>query len=69
MKKVQQLNKPKLVQIQTNYDRNLANFKAMLDAWNNQDVEAALNLMADDFMETEQVMASRTETKRNGKLK
>jgi len=36
----------------TNYDRNLANFKAMLDAWNNQDVEAALNLMADDFMET-----------------
>ena len=36
----------------TTYDRNLANFKAMLDAWNNQDVEAALNLMADDFMET-----------------
>ena len=24
----------------------------MLDAWNNQDVEAALNLMADDFIET-----------------
>ena len=34
------------------YDRNLANFKAMLDACNNQDVEAALKLMADDFMET-----------------
>ena len=34
------------------YDRNVANFKAMLDAWTNQDVEAALNLMADDFMET-----------------
>ena len=36
----------------TTYDRNLANFKAMIDALNNQDVEAALNLMADDFMET-----------------
>ena len=36
----------------TTYDRNLANFKAMMDAWNNQDVEAALKLMADDFMET-----------------
>ena len=34
------------------YNRNLANFKAMFDAWSNQDVEAALNLMADDFMET-----------------
>ena len=34
------------------YDRNVANFKAMFDAWSNQDVEAALNLMADDFMET-----------------
>ena len=34
------------------YDRNVANFKAMLDAWTNQDVEAALNLMADDFVET-----------------
>ena len=34
------------------YNRNVANFKAMLDAWSNQDVEAALNLMADDFMET-----------------
>ena len=38
--------------IKTTYDRNLANFKAMLDAWNNQDVEAATNLMADDFIET-----------------
>ena len=26
------------------YNRNLANFKAMFDAWSNQDVEAALNL-------------------------
>ena len=34
------------------YDRNVANFKTMLNAWTNQDVEAALNLMADDFMET-----------------
>ena len=34
------------------YDRNLANFKAMLDAWTNQDVEAALKLMSNDFMET-----------------
>jgi len=34
------------------YDRNLANFKSMMDAWNNQDIGAALNLMADDFMET-----------------
>jgi hypothetical protein len=34
------------------YDRNVANFKAMFDAWSNQDVEAALNLMADNFMET-----------------
>lgn len=38
--------------IKTTYDRNLANFKTLLDAWNNQDVEAAYNLMADDFMET-----------------
>ena len=34
------------------YNRNVANFKMMLNAWTNQDVEAALNLMADDFMET-----------------
>ena len=34
------------------YNRNVANFKAMFDAWSNQDVEAAMNLMADDFMET-----------------
>ena len=34
------------------YDRNVANFKAMFDAWSNQDVDAALNLMADNFIET-----------------
>ena len=45
-------------QVETNseseatYERNLANFKALMDAWNNQDVESALTLMADDFIET-----------------
>ena len=34
------------------YNKNLANFKALMDAWNNQDVESALTLMADDFIET-----------------